>query len=99
MDGLYNKHEVLHGIITMLDGLTVTGQRNITLLGSVFQMLTALQKGLKEEDEAKNKIIETLKEQLKRATTPEPDEPGGDVVGGEQYNFNFGGAANDRNMV
>lgn len=98
MDGIYNKFEMLQGVINLLDGLNISGQKNIVILSSVYQMLTALQKGLKDEDETKNKKIEILKEQLKRATTPDVEE-GGDVVGGEQYNFKFGGAEHDRDMV
>lgn len=94
MDGLYNKYEMLHGVVNLLDELSISGQKNITIVSNVFQILTALQKGLKDEDEAKNKKIEILKEQLKRATTPEPEE-GGDVVGGEHYDFKFGGAEHD----
>lgn len=89
-EGLFNKHDIVQGVLDLLDNLTVKGRDNITIAGSIIQMLKALQKGLKDEDKAKNNIIETLKEQLKRATTPEP-EPGGDVVGGEEYHIGIGG--------
>ena len=85
-DGILNKHDMVSNVLSLLDGLTVTGQKNVVLLSTAFQMLTALQKGLKDEDKAKNKIIESLKEQLKRINEP---EPGGDVVGGEHYEFDF----------
>ena len=62
-----NKHEMLENILKLLDNMTVTGSQNVILLCEAFQILFALQKGLKEEDNAKNKIIEELKEQLKRA--------------------------------
>ena len=90
-EGLFNKHDIVQGVLDLLGNMTVKGLDNITIIASVIQMLKALQKGLKDEDQAKNKIIETLKEQLKRATEPET-EPGGDVVGGEHYDFHFGGA-------
>ena len=61
-----NKHEMLENILKLLDGMTVTGSKNVILLSEAFQILFALQKGLKDEDNAKNKIIEELKEQLKR---------------------------------
>lgn len=85
-DGILNKHDMVENVLSLLDGMTVTGQKNVVLLSTAFQMLTALQKGLKDEDNAKNKIIESLKEQLKRINEP---EPGGDVVGGEYYEFDF----------
>ena len=63
-----NKNEIVERIITELNGITVSGSKNVVLLSNTFQMLFALQKGMKEEDNAKNKTIETLKEELKRAT-------------------------------
>ena len=93
MDGVYNKHEIVHNIIALLEALDVSGQKNVVLLSNVFQMLTALQKGLRDEDDAKNKTIEMLKEQLKRATEPATPENGGDVIGGERYELQFGGVA------
>lgn len=62
-----NKHEMVENVLKLLDGMTVTGSKNVILLCEAFQILFALQKGLKDEDGAKNKIIEELKEQLKRA--------------------------------
>lgn len=61
-----NKHEMLENVLKLLDGMTVTGSKNVILLCEAFQIIFALQKGLKDEDNAKNKIIEELKEQLKR---------------------------------
>ena len=92
-DGIYSKHEMLEGVIERLDALTITGAKNVVLLCDALQMLYALQKGLKNEDKAKETTIEILKEQLKRATTPEV-EPGGDVVGGQHIDLKFGGADN-----
>ena len=89
-DGIMNKFDLLDGVCVLLENVTVSGQANVTRLSNAFQMLAALKQGLHDEDQAKNKIIETLKEQLKRATEPDV-EPGGDVVGGEHYEFNFGG--------
>ena len=68
-----NKHEMLENILKLLDNMTVTGSKNVIILCEAFQILFALQKGLKEEDNAKNKIIEELKEQLKRANEIEKD--------------------------
>ena len=87
-DGILNKHEMLEKAVELLETMNVSGHENISKLSAAFQILFVLQKGLKEEDEAKNTIIESLKEQLKRANEAHPD-PGGDIIGGEQYNFNF----------
>lgn len=95
-DGILNKHEMLKSIKTLLSAVTVKGEESVNALSQAFQMIYALQKGLKDEDQAKNKIIETLKEQLKRATEHIPED--GEVkTGGEQYNFDFGGADNGEN--
>ena len=61
-----NKHEMIENVLKLLDGMTVNGSKNVILLSEAFQILFALQKGLKDEDGAKNRIIEELKEQLKR---------------------------------
>ncbi len=93
-DGTYNKFEILDGAIECLDGIKISGATNVNLLSQVFQMLYALKTGLKNEDNAKAKTIETLKEQLKRATEPHPEGPDGDVVGGQHFDLNYGGADN-----
>lgn len=72
-----NKHEMVENILKLLDNMTVTGSKNVIILCEAFQILFALQKGLKEEDNAKNKIIEELKEQLKRANEERDGEDGG----------------------
>lgn len=61
-----NKYEMIDNALKRLDSLTITGSKNVVLLSEVFQILIALQKDMKDEDNAKNKIIEELKEQLKR---------------------------------
>lgn len=61
-----NKHEMLSSVLKLLDGITVSGSKNVVLLSEAFQILFALQKGLKDEDDSKNRIIEELKEQIKR---------------------------------
>ena len=95
-DGILNKHEMVEGILQLLDSITVSGQKNVNALSQAFQMLYALRKGLKDEDEAKNQTIEMLKEQLKRATEPKPED-GEDVVGGEHYELKFGGKNDGEN--
>lgn len=94
-DGIIDRSEFIDNIIKALDSLTVTGARNVIVLSAVFQMLNTLKKGVNDEISAKNAVIESLKAQLKIATEAAPDEPGGDVVGGEHYDFNFGGVKND----
>ena len=68
MNDAIDKHGMVDHVIRALNEITVSGSKNVVLLSDAFQMLFALQKGLKEEDNAKNKTIETLKEELKRAT-------------------------------
>lgn len=93
--GIYDREEFVKKILEALNLLTVTGAKNALLLSSAFQMVNALGKGMEDEIAAKNAVIESLKEQLKRATDAKPDEPGGDVVGGEHYDYHFGGVKHD----
>lgn len=95
-DGTLNKHEMLESVKVLLSSVTVKGEESVNALSQAFQMIYALQRGLKDEDAAKNKIIETLKEQLKRATEHTPED-GEVMTGGEQYNFDFGGAEDGKN--
>lgn len=90
-DGIFDRDEFLEKIIKTLDALTVTGAKNVIILSAVFQMLNTLKKGLSDEYAAKNAVIESLKEQLKNATESH-EEPGGDVVGGQHFDYHFGGA-------
>lgn len=92
-EGTYNKHEMVENVIACLEGISVTGAKSVNLLSQAFQMLYCLRTGLKNEDEAKNKTIELLKEQLRRATEPKADD-GGEIIGGEHYDLKFGGADN-----
>lgn len=66
MSDMIDKFGMIDHVIRSLNEITVSGSKNVVLMAEAFQMLFALQKGLKEEDGAKNKTIETLKEQLKR---------------------------------
>ena len=93
-NGIMNKYEVLDNIIESVETVRVSGMKDVIALANVFQMLHALKQGMKGEDESKTKIIENLKEQLKRANTIEPDE-GGDKIGGQEVHFDFGGEQND----
>ena len=90
--GIYNREEFIKKILDALNLITVTGAKNALLLSSAFQMVNALGKGMDDEIAAKNAVIESLKEQLKRATEPAQDNPGGDVVGGQHYDYQFGGS-------
>lgn len=93
---MMDKYGMLKEIIDNLSRIRVSGVADVLYLGQTFQMLSTLQTGLKDEDNARNQVIESLKEQLKRATEPKPDD-GGDVVGGEHYDFHFGGGADNGN--
>lgn len=66
MSDMIDKFGMVDHVIRSLNEITVSGSKNVVLMAEAFQMLFALQKGLKAEDSAKNKTIETLKEQLKR---------------------------------
>lgn len=67
MYDVIDKYGMIDHVIRSLNEIPVSGSKNVVLMAEAFQMLFALQKGLKDEDNAKNKTIETLKEQLTRA--------------------------------
>ena len=62
-----DKHEMVETIIKYMNEINVSGSKNVVLLSESFQMLFALQKGLKDEDKSNAKKIEILKEQLRNA--------------------------------
>lgn len=96
-DGTYNKFEMIDNIVSCLGAIPVSGSEKVVLMSQAYQMLFALKKGLEQEDKAKNMKIETLKEQLKRATELIPDDEEGTVIGGEHYEFHYGGAEDGKN--
>ena len=89
-NGIYNKYEMIDNVVALLNTIPVKGSENVVAMSNVYQMLFALKRGFEGEDNAKNKTIEMLKEQLKRATEPQVEE-GGDIVGGQHYDLKFGG--------
>lgn len=93
--GIYDREEFVKKILEALNLLTVTGAKNALLLSSAFQMVNALAKGMEDEIAAKNAVIESLKEQLKRATEAKPEDPDGDTVGGQHFDYHFGGVKDD----
>lgn len=95
-DGVFSKYEMLNKVLILLDSVSVQGAKSVLALSNVFQMLSALQKGLKDEDSAKNQTIEILKEQLKHATEP-VNENCEKIVGGEHYDLNYGGDGDGSN--
>lgn len=88
-DGIMDKQGFIDKIVATLNCVSVSGVRDVVALANVFQMLSTLKSGLRDEDSAKDQTIELLKEQLKRATESTPED-GGDVVGGEHYSFDYG---------
>lgn len=85
---MFDKYQMMEGIINLLNTISVTGAQNVLTLGEVFKMLSALRKGLKEEEQAKKKQIDNLTETIKKLQQPQIEE-NGDVVGGEHYDIKF----------
>lgn len=88
---------MIDNIIASLNHVTVSNSENVVLMSNAFQMLFALKKGLDQEDKAKNAKIETLKEQLKAATKLTPDNDDAEIIGGQHYEYHFGGVDNGEN--
>lgn len=94
MDGIFDKFSLIGEITRIMDGISVSGARSVLSLAQVYQMLATLKTGLTDEDQARKQIEDSLKKQLAKARGTEMEE-GGDTVGGETYQFDFGGAEND----
>lgn len=50
-DGIFDKYGMIQNIIDQLNTVTVSGYQNMLTIVNVGQQLTALKKGLKEEEE------------------------------------------------
>ena len=90
-DGIFSKYDMIDKVIVLLNSVSVEGAKNVLAMSNVFQILSTMKKGLKDEDNAKNNTIELLKEQLKRANEP---DSGGEIIGGEHIDLKFGGDDN-----
>lgn len=93
-DGIFSKYDMIDKAIVLLNSVSVEGAKNVLALSNVFQILSTIKKGLKDEDNAKNKTVEILKEQLKRANEP---DAGDEIIGGEHIDLKFGGNDNGKN--
>ena len=88
---MVDKFGMVDKLLVMLDQLSVSGAKNVIALSQALQMANTLRKGLKEEDEAKKKIIDGLKMQLEEKNRPEATEDGLEVVGGQHYEIDLSG--------
>lgn len=64
----------------------------------IMSKLCSLRDGVRKENELHDQHIKDLKDQLKRATTLEP-EPGETVIGGETTTFNYDPRREDHGTV
>lgn len=85
---MLDKFQMMESILQLLDTISVKGAKDVLTMGEVFKMLSALQNGIKNEDETKKKQIDGLTETIRKLQQPQIDD-GGDVVGGEHYDINF----------
>lgn len=90
---MFDKFQMMEGILQLLDSVSVKGAKDVLTMGEVFKMISALQKGLKNDDEAKKKQIDGLTETIRKLQQPQVEE-GGDVVGGEHYDIKFNDTEN-----
>ena len=54
-EGLFDKYGMLQSAIDQLNTIQVSGYQNMAVLINVAQQLTALKKGMKEEEERREK--------------------------------------------
>ena len=89
-EGIFSNAEMIDNAVNLLNTVSVKGSENVVALSNVYQILFALKKGFAMEAESKDKTIETLKEQLKRATEQIPIEDV-EIIGGKTIDLDFGG--------
>lgn len=86
---MLDKYQLIESIIDELDELTdARGLIRCAKIIDVFQKVTALKKGLHEEDAAHKSQVETLKQQLDERRAPAEGET---TIGGEHCEYHFGG--------
>lgn len=62
-DGLLNKYGMIQSVLDQLNTLQVSGYQNMAVLINVAQQLMALKKGMKEEEERREKErLESMEE-------------------------------------
>lgn len=81
-----DKYDVINGIITQVDKLAdARGVEKCTLVVTIIQQLSALAKGLGDEDKAHKAAKKLLEDQLKAP----PLKPGQIREGGETYTIDL----------
>ena len=91
---MYKSNEIVDSIIEEMYGLfkqLITGNYAgfCAMFSDIISKLAALRKGLKDEQDAKQRQIDDIKAQLERATRPDPG-PGEQVIGGGTTEYRFG---------
>ena len=82
---MIDKFQLLDSIIVQLDALAdARGVTRCATIVELVQKVTALRKGLADEDKAHAQTVEILEQQIKRLTEPNPEE-GEEVIGGQTY--------------
>lgn len=90
-DGLYDKFQLIDGIIVQIDALTdARGVEKCKIILDAIGKLTALKKGLQDDDAEQQRKLDTLREELRRVTQPD----GGDdteTIDGKTYKIGVPG--------
>lgn len=79
-----DKYELCRSVLIQLNSLEVRGIQNCQMVSDMAGKLNALIDGMAEEDKRNEQLNALKDEQIKRLTTPKPQE-GETVVGGEVY--------------
>ncbi len=88
---MMDKYQMLNEIIAQLDRLAdARGAERCAILVDLVQRASALKKGLREEQDAADARIESLKAQIKNLTDPAPLPEGETRIGGEVISLDFG---------
>ena len=85
-----DKYQMLDAIIVIVDKLAdARGVERCVLLIDLVKRLDALEKGLKEDEDATNARVEMLKSQIKNLTTPPFLNEGEIREGGQTYTIDL----------
>ena len=79
-----DKYELIDSIIAQIDALDgVYGVERCRLIIDMVSKLNALKGGLRSEEAALMRRIETAESEVRRLSTPPPPGPGEEVIGGQ----------------
>lgn len=88
---MFDKYQLIDSVIVQIDALTdVRGVEKCKIILDAIGKLSALKKGMQDDDTANQQKLDTLRDELRRVTAPDAD---GDTetIDGKTYNIGVPG--------